>query len=130
MGSKSPPTPPPRALVVDDDQDIRDVLELLLITLGYEVRLAGDGAEALAALTDFSPRVVLMDLNMPVMDGFEAARRIRATPDGAAVELIAYTAQSGERIQQRIREAGFNRFLTKPADLEHMIEALAHARSD
>ena len=130
MGSRDSPKSPPRALVVDDDQDIRDVLELLLVTLGYEVRLAGDGAQALAALSDFSPRVVLMDLNMPVMDGFEAARRIRETPDGAAVELIAYTAQSGERIQQRIREAGFDRSLTKPADLEHMIEVLARARED
>ena len=126
MASKHPPEPP-RALIVDDDPDIRDVLELLLTTLGYQVRAAADGAEALAAAAEFSPRVVLMDLNMPVMDGFEAARQIRET-HGDAVELIAYSAQSGQLIERKIRDAGFNSCLTKPADLERMIDALTAVR--
>lgn len=115
---------PRRVLVVDDDPDVRDSLLTLLATLGYEPHPAGDGEQALAALARIVPDVVLMDLNMPVMDGFEAARRVRMLPATRGLPLVAYSAQSGERIEQRVRDAGFDRRLTKPAQLDQLLAVL------
>jgi two-component system CheB/CheR fusion protein len=116
---------PRRVLVVDDDPDVRDSLLTLLATLGYEPHPAGDGEQALAALALVAPDVVLMDLNMPVMDGFEAARRVRTLPAMRGLPLVAYSAQSGERIEERVREAGFDRRLTKPAQVDQLLDVLA-----
>lgn len=114
-----------RVLVVDDDPDVRDSLIVLLDTLGYEPHPAGNGAQALAAIARVRPEVVLMDLNMPVMDGFETARRVRALPGTRGLPLVAYSAQRGERIDQTVREAGFDRQLTKPAQVEQLLAVLA-----
>jgi CheY-like chemotaxis protein len=114
-----------RILVVDDDADVRDSLVVLLATLGFDPHSAGDGAQALAALEQIHPQLVLMDLNMPVMDGFEAARRARELPGTRDLPIVAYSAQAGERVEQRIRDAGFSRRLTKPARVEELLAAFA-----
>src|SRR5436190_20385318 len=93
--------PMQRVLVVDDDPDVRDSLVMLLSTLGFDAHPASDGEQALAALAVVRPQIVLMDLNMPVMDGFEAARRARELPEARDVPFVAYSAQGGERIEQR-----------------------------
>jgi len=114
-----------RVLVVDDDPDVRDSLVVLLATLGYEPHAAGNGEQALAALPRVRPEIVLMDLNMPVMDGFEAARRARELPAARDLPMVAYSAQAGDRIEQRVREAGFDRRLTKPARVDELLAAFA-----
>lgn len=114
-----------RVLVVDDDPDVRDSLVVLLGTLGFEPHPANDGAQALAVLPEVRPQIVLMDLNMPVMDGFEAARRARELPAAQGIPLVAYSAQAGQRIEERVREAGFAARLTKPARVEELLAAFA-----
>lgn len=114
-----------RVLVVDDDPDVRDSLVVLLGTLGFEPHPAGNGEQALAALPHVRPQIVLMDLNMPVMDGFEAARRARDMPDAQGVPIVAYSAQAGLHVEERIRQAGFSARLTKPADVEELLATFA-----
>ena len=115
-----------RVLVVDDHPDNRGLAAHLLAPLGFEVRLAEDGAQAVAVCADWLPQVVLMDLRMPVMDGFEAACRIRAA-HGPAVKIIALSANVLAEEQQRARTAGADAFLAKPfraADLLDQIQTL------
>lgn len=115
-----------RVLVVDDHPDNRGLAAHLLAPLGFEVRLAEDGARAVAVCADWLPHVVLLDLRMPVMDGFEAAGRIRAT-HGPAVKIIALSANVLAEEQQRARAAGADAFLAKPfraADLLDRIQTL------
>jgi CheY-like chemotaxis protein len=119
-----------RVLVVDDDADVRDSLVTLLATLGFETHEAHNGEQALAALLHVRPEVVLMDLNMPVMDGFEAARRARELPAAHGVRIVAYSAQAGRSIDERVREAGFDVRLTKPARVEELLAAFADSQPD
>ena len=98
---------------------------VLLTTLGFDAHPAGNGEQAIAAIAHVKPQIVLMDLNMPVMDGFEAARRVRALPDARHLPLVAYSAQAGDRVEQRIRDAGFDRRLTKPAHVDELLEVFA-----
>jgi CheY-like chemotaxis protein/anti-sigma regulatory factor (Ser/Thr protein kinase) len=114
-----------RIMVVDDNRDAADSLGELLRTLGADVCVAHSGAEALRALTAARPAVVLLDLGMPTMDGYEVARRIRARPEGRDVVLIALTGWGQEDDRRRSREAGFDHHLIKPADLQALQTALA-----
>ena len=107
----------PRVLVVDDSIDVADSLSLLLRTLGATARVAYGGAEALAAFTEFRPELVLLDLGMPRMDGFETARRMRESSWGRKATLIALTGWGEEGTRRRAIEAGFDTHMTKPADL-------------
>ena len=103
-----------RVLVVDDNRDIAKGLHLLLTMLGAEVRVAHDGAEAVRICEDWLPTHVLMDIGMPGMDGYEAARRLRAKHPDRAFRLIAVTGWGQEEDRQRAREAGFDEHLVKP----------------
>ncbi len=117
-----------RVLVVDDTRDVADSFALLLETLGAEVRVAYSGAQGLAACDEFEPELVFLDIGMPQMDGFETARRLRQQQSGRKATLVALTGWGEEEMRRRVREAGFDRHLTKPADLEH-VEALLEAVS-
>jgi len=108
---------PRRVLVVDDNHDAADSLAMLLRLLGAEVRIVYGGLEALAALDEFRPSVVLLDIGMPDMDGHEVARRIRRRPEHAGVRLIAMTGWGQESDRRRSTEAGFDFHLIKPADM-------------
>jgi signal transduction histidine kinase len=106
--------PPCRILVADDNQDAATSLELLLRTRGHDVRTAADGLEAVQAVEAFSPRVVLLDLGMPRLDGYETARRIRQQPNGRDCVLIALTGWGQPQDRRRTLDAGFDAHLVKP----------------
>lgn len=114
-----------RVLVVDDNHDAADSLGILLRKLGTDVRVVHDGEAALAALETYRPAVVLLDLGMPGMDGFEVARRIREHPEFRDVLLIALTGWGQVEDRFRTQHAGFDHHLTKPADLRVLQEILA-----
>ena len=113
-----------RVLVVDDHADAADSLALLLQMQGHEVRVARNGPEAVAAVSADPPEVVLLDLGMPGMDGYEVARRLRAD-GGQGVFLVALTGWGQEEDRRRTREAGFDHHLTKPADPDELRALLA-----
>jgi two-component system CheB/CheR fusion protein len=106
-----------RILVVDDNCDAADSLGLLLEYLGHEVQVAHDGPSALAASRTQRPAVVLLDIGMPGMDGYEVARELRARPELEGLVLIALTGWGQEEDRQRTRAAGFDHHLLKPVDL-------------
>jgi signal transduction histidine kinase len=118
----------PRVLVVDDNRDSADSLGALLQVLGAEVRIAHDGATALAALSAFHPVAIFLDLGMPGMNGYEVASHIRARPDVRGTMLIALTGWGQEKDRLQTAAAGFNHHLVKPADvgaLQAVLAALA-----
>ena len=105
---------------------MQDLLEFW----GYEARLAANGAEGIHLARQFHPEVVLLDLGLPGMDGFEVARRLRAEPDLGGVHLVAITGYGQEEDRRRSREAGMDRHLTKPVDpdtLRALLEQLLRA---
>jgi PAS domain S-box-containing protein len=113
-----------RILVVDDNADAADTLALLLAAHGARARAVHDGPAALAALPAFAPDVVLLDLGMPEMDGFDVARAIRA--GGAAlVRIVALTGWGQQADRERTRAAGFDHHMTKPVDLGALSDWLA-----
>ena len=113
--------------MVDDNRDAADSLAELIEALGYETRAACGRAEGVAAAADFRPRLILMDLGMPRVDGLEAARRIRAEPWGGEPLLVAMTGWGSAEDLRRTREAGFDRHLVKPMGVAELREPLAAA---
>lgn len=113
-----------RILVVDDNIDAADSLTLLLQTWGHEVRCAYDGQAGLDAACDMKPDLVLLDLAMPRIDGFELARRLRAQPGGYAVGLIAMSGLGREVDRQRGQDAGLDAHLVKPVDPRHLRQVI------
>jgi CheY-like chemotaxis protein len=109
---------PRRILVVDDNRDAADTLAMLLKFLGAEVCTAHEGITALEMLKAFRPSVVLLDLGMPGMDGFEVARRVRQEPAGREMTLIALSGWSQEEDRRRSQEAGIDHHLVKPVDID------------
>jgi len=127
QGAPAPASPMAalRILVADDNQDAGDTLEMLLTHLGAQVRVVRNGADALAEFQGFDPDVVLLDIGMPGMDGYETARAIRARHAGHPAALVALTGWGQEQDRQRSREAGFDHHLVKPADIEALQALLA-----
>jgi len=117
-----------RILVVDDNRDSADSLGMLLRTLGSEVRTAHDGLEAVATAAAFQPDVVLLDIGLPKLNGYEVARRIRDLR-GQGVVLIAVTGWGQAEDRRLSREAGFDHHLTKPINLGALRTLLTAARS-
>jgi PAS domain S-box-containing protein len=111
-----PREPHRRILVVDDNRDAAETLTMLLELIGHEARSAYDGEAGVAAAAEFRPELILMDLGMPKVNGYEAARRIRAEPWGAAPFLVALTGWGADEDRQRTADAGFDRHLVKPVD--------------
>jgi CheY-like chemotaxis protein len=117
-----------RVLIVDDNVDAAETLGMQVRILGAnEVRTALSGEVALQTAPAFRPDIVLLDLGMPEMDGYEVARRIRQEPWGKDVMLVAVTGWGQEEHRQRTKEAGFDRHLTKPADPADIESLLAHS---
>ncbi len=117
--------PARRILVVDDNVDASDTLGTLLETLGATVQVAHSGEDALALLDTFGPDTVLLDIGMPDMDGYEVARRIRASPKHAEILLVAVTGWGQESDQRQAQLAGFDHHVVKPLDLEKLRELLS-----
>ncbi len=116
---------PKRILVVDDNFDIAESLTELLELEGHEARMAHDGAEAVAAAQEFQPDVVLLDIDLPRMDGYEACRRIREQPWGKSISLVALTGWGQEEARRKSREVGFDYHLVKPVDFADLMALLA-----
>jgi DNA-binding response OmpR family regulator len=114
-----------RVLVVDDNHDAADSLCLLLRLWGYETRAAYTGPAALEAARDFAPQVVLSELLLPQVDGYQLARHLRA--EAATAVLIALTTQGRWADCSRAREAGYHFYLVKPADLAILNQLLARS---
>jgi DNA-binding response OmpR family regulator len=112
-----------RVLVVDDNEDAADSLAMLLTVRGDKVRIAYDGAEAVAAEHDFNPEVVLLDIGLPKLSGYDVARRIRSTR-GDGVLIIAITGWGQDDDRRRAREAGFDHHFTKPVDFEMLFDLI------
>jgi PAS domain S-box-containing protein len=117
-----------RVLVIDDNRDAAASMSMLLETMGADARVAGDGETGVAVFEKFHPALVFLDLGMPGMDGFETARRLRASPAGQAATLVALTGWGGEDTRARTKAAGFDLHLTKPASVEDVRRALASGR--
>jgi CheY-like chemotaxis protein len=120
-----------RILVADDLRDSADSLALVLRLAGHEVQTAHDGLEAVQAAAAFRPEVALLDIGMPKMNGYEAARHIRQQPWGKRTVLIAVTGWGQEEDKRRATEAGFDHHLTKPVEpaaLEKLLAGLKEAR--
>jgi len=114
-----------RILVADDNADAAETLASLLRADGHEVATAANGAEAVQLAMDFRPDVAFIDLGMPVMDGFEAARRIRGQVAGKKMRLVALTGWGQPADRRRTAEAGFDLHLVKPLTTEGLSQALA-----
>lgn len=133
--SEETPVPAPaiqatqRILVTDDNQDAADSLALLLRSLGHDVQVVYNGSTALERLVSFKPNVVVLDIGMPDMDGYEVARRIRQHPDGKNVLLIALTGWGQNEDRRHTREAGFDHHLVKPVGIETLQALLASVDS-
>ncbi len=120
-----PGTGPWRILIVDDRPDNLTLLSELLLPVGFEVREAVNGAEALKVFKDWRPHAVLMDMRMPVMDGYESTRRIRATEAGRETLIVALTAWAFKDAREKAGEAGVNAHLTKPFKAEDLFDMLS-----
>jgi CheY-like chemotaxis protein len=106
---------------VDDNTDAADMLALLLQTLGYLTEVAYHGRSALDKLDSFEPNVILLDMNMPILNGYDTALAIRARPDGASFHIIALTAYDDPVAIARMVEVGCNARLTKPASTDSLL---------
>jgi CheY-like chemotaxis protein len=106
-----------RILVVDDNRDAAETLTMALDLFGCETRVAHTAADALAMAAGFLPQVALLDIGLPDMNGYELARRLRASPGGGAMTLVATTGWGQEKDRQRAFDAGFDHHLTKPLDV-------------
>ncbi len=113
-----------RVLIVEDNADGRESLCLLLELYGHEVAVAADGLEGVRRALEFRPEVALVDLGLPLLNGFEVARRVRAAL-GGAVYLVALSAYDDADVLRRAAEVGFNLHLTKPADPGRLERLLA-----
>lgn len=120
---------PRRILVVDDNRDAAVSMSMLLECLGSEVRVAFNGPDALEAIAEYRPAVILLDIGMPGMDGYEVARRIRQQGDFDDVTLIALTGWGQEDDRRRSHSAGFDYHLTKPADISTLKALLVSLKS-
>ena len=103
-----------RVLIADDVEDNRELLVQILRPIGFEVRLANDGEQAIKEFERWRPHLILMDFRMPVMDGHEAIRRIRAMVGGDALKIIAVTASAMDENRQELMEIGADDFISKP----------------
>jgi CheY-like chemotaxis protein len=120
----APPAPAGRVLVVDDNADAAATLAMFLELGGFAVAVAHDGPAALAEAAAARPDVVLLDIGLPGMDGYEVARRLRASPGTADTVLVAVTGYDQEHHRRQSRAAGFDLHLVKPVDLD-VVERIA-----
>ncbi len=112
-------------LIVDDNPMNLKLIRVLLSGEGYDVRVAGDAAEALAVLKAFTPKLILMDIQLPGIDGLELTRRLKATPATRDVIILALTAYAMKGDAERMVEAGCDGYIAKPIDTREFPGTLA-----
>ncbi len=122
-----------RLLLVEDNSSIRDMLVRRLVRRGYEVVTAGDGEEACRLAAAQPPDLILMDMHLPVLDGWEATRRIKSAQDTKTLPIIALTADAMQGDQDKAMQAGCDEYETKPIELPRLlgkIEALLQRKAE
>jgi CheY-like chemotaxis protein len=107
-------------LIVDDNASNTKLLAFVLTSKGYVVRTAASAAEALAVLDEFLPKLILMDIQLPGMDGLTLTRQLKADPRTSAIPIVAATAYAMKGDEQRAREAGCDGYITKPIDTRRL----------
>jgi len=115
----------PRILLVEDNELNRDMLSRRLTKKGYEILMAVDGESGVELALSLKPDLILMDMSLPIMDGWEATRRIKAHPDSGDIPVIALTAHAMEDDRQRALEAGCDDYDTKPIELTRLLLKIA-----
>jgi two-component system cell cycle response regulator DivK len=116
-------------LIVDDFEDNRQMYAEFLTYSGYRVVEATDGAEAVARAKELAPDLVVMDLSLPVMDGWEATRRLKSDPQTRHIPILALTGHSFDGHSKEARDAGCDGFLTKPCLPERLLQAIRQVLS-
>lgn len=111
-------------LIVDDYPDALDIWTIYLHSMGYEVSTASDGAEAIEKAQQLHPDLIVLDLELPRVSGYEAAAQLRSNPDTQHIPLIAATGYSHERQLDRAREAGFDEIVVKPCEPDALMQII------
>jgi len=111
----------PKILLVEDNEMNRDMLSRRLVRAGYEVTVAEDGERGVEMATSDRPDLILMDMSLPVIDGWEATRRIKATPELRKIPIIALTAHAMATDRAKALEAGCDDYDTKPIELQRLL---------
>jgi CheY-like chemotaxis protein len=111
-------------LVVDDYEPNLKTMSRMLKLMGHDVATAANGPETLECLEAFKPEIILLDINMPGMSGYEVARRVREHPDHASIKLVAVTGYGQDEDVQRAKAAGFDEHLVKPVDMGKLAQVL------
>ena len=111
----------PKILLVEDNEMNRDMLSRRLVRGGYEVIIATDGARGVAMATSDRPDLILMDMSLPVIDGWEATRRIKTAPELRKIPIIALTAHAMATDRDKALEAGCDDYDTKPIELQRLL---------
>src|SRR4029453_2903334 len=119
--------PETTVLVVDDNVDAAHALELLLAAQGFRVFVAHDGGVALTRADEVQPQIVLMDLGLPVLDGYQVASALRSRPNGSALTLVAVSGYGPDHNPERAVDAGFDHHLVKPIDCAALLDLLSKA---
>jgi two-component system cell cycle response regulator DivK len=114
----------PRILLVEDNEDNRDMLSRRLIRKGYDVLLAADGGEGVAQAAALRPDLILMDMSLPVLDGWEATRQIKASLETSQTPIIALTAHAMSGDREKAVAAGCDDYDTKPVELLRLLEKI------
>jgi CheY-like chemotaxis protein len=113
-----------KILLVEDNEMNRDMLSRRLLRKGYEIIMAADGQQAIAMAVSESPDLILMDMSLPVIDGWEATRRVKANPDTQNIPVIALTAHAMIEDKDKAMAAGCDDFDTKPVDIQRLLEKI------
>ena len=114
-----------RLLLVEDNEMNRDMLSRRLIRKGFEVLMAVDGQEGIDQALKEKPDLILMDMSLPVVDGWEATRRIKANPECCNIPVIGLTAHAMDGDREKCLQAGCNEYETKPVDLPSLLEKIS-----
>ena len=123
-------SPRPRVLLVDDYPDAREMYTEYLEFSGFDVVEAGNGQEALQRAVDATPDIILMDLSLPVMDGWEATRRLKADSRTASIPVVALTGHALAGISEGAKKAGCDAFVTKPCLPEDLVREIRKILND
>ena len=119
-----------RVLLVDDNDDARELLHDLLITLGYQIESAHNGITALAIAANFRPEVAVLDLGLPEMDGYELARQLRRISGLENIRLVALTGYGTDNDRRRSHEAGIDEHLVKPIGVAMLTRSFESAAGE
>lgn len=114
-----------KILVVEDSKEIRNLLGEILEDEGYQVFYAENGLQALEQVPQVRPQLILMDLSLPEVDGWEVVQRLRATPDFITIPIIAITAHATKSDREKALEIGCNGYISKPFEIDIMLKCVA-----